>query len=113
MVLAGCVTTSAVRIGRHVVVMPQVVLTHDDDVRDGVTFGSGVRLGGGVVVERGAYLGAGSLVREYVRIGAWSLVGMGAVVLDDVPPAEAWIGMPARRLRAVDLPAGLTGEVAR
>ena len=39
--------------------------------------------------------------------GAWALAGMGAVVLDDVPPAEVWVGVPARRLRAVELPADL------
>ena len=108
-VLAGCVATAAVRVGSHVIVMPQVVLTHDDVIGDGVTFGSGVRLGGGVVVEDGAYLGAGCLVREYARIGSWSLVGMGAMVLGDVPAAEVWVGQPARRLRGVDLPDGLLG----
>ena len=110
-VLAGCVATAGVRIGSHVVVMPQVVLTHDDVVEDGVTFGSGVRLGGGVTAERGAYLGAGSLVREYTRIGAWALIGMGALVLTDVPPGQVWVGQPASHLRQVDLPAGLRGEV--
>ncbi len=65
--------------------MPQTVLTHDDQIDDFVTIASGVRLGGGVHVEREAYLGAGANVREGVRIGEAALVGMGSVVLDDVP----------------------------
>ena len=32
-------------------------------------------------------------------IGDESLIGMGAVVLKDVPPGEVWVGNPARRLR--------------
>ncbi|MEE4544766.1 NeuD/PglB/VioB family sugar acetyltransferase [Streptomyces sp. V4-01] len=98
--LAHCVLTAAVEVGAHVAVMPHTVLTHDDAVGDFATIASGVRLGGGVRVERGAYVGSGALVREYTVIGGWSLVGMGSVVLGDVPPGEVWAGTPARRLRA-------------
>ncbi|MER6029960.1 acetyltransferase [Streptomyces sp. NPDC001851] len=103
--LAHCVLTAAVRVGAHVAVMPQVVLTHDDVVEDCATLASGVRLGGGVRLERGAYLGSGALVREGTTVGAWSLVGMGSAVLGDVPTGEVWAGCPARRLRAADAPA--------
>jgi sugar O-acyltransferase (sialic acid O-acetyltransferase NeuD family) len=98
--LAHCALTAAVRVGRHVAVMPHTVLTHDDVVEDFVTLASGVRLGGGVRVEHGAYVGSGALVREYAVVGAWSLVGLGSTVLGDVPPGEVWVGGPARRLRA-------------
>ncbi len=97
-VLAGVVATAQVWLGTHVVVMPQVVLTHDDVVEDYATLASGVRLGGGVRVAREAYLGAGALVREGVTVGPAALVGMGAVVLEDVPPGEVWAGVPSRRL---------------
>ena len=103
--LAHCALTAAVRVGAHVAVMPQVVLTHDDVVEDCATIASGVRLGGGVRVGRGAYLGSGALIREGTTVGAWSLIGMGSAVLGDVPPGEVWVGSPARRLRAADAPA--------
>src|SRR5262249_35477553 len=93
------VLTADARIGAHVAVMPQVVVTHDDVVDDHATIASGVRLGGGVHVARGAYLGAGALVREGLTIGEWSLVGMGSAVLRDVPAGEVWAGSPARFLR--------------
>jgi sugar O-acyltransferase (sialic acid O-acetyltransferase NeuD family) len=98
--LAHCVLTASVEVGAHVAVMPHAVLTHDGTVADFATVASGVRLGGGVRVERGAYVGAGALVREYTSIGAWSLVGMGSVVLGDVPPGEVWAGTPAAALRS-------------
>ncbi len=101
-ILAQTVLTASVQVGAHVAVMPQVVLTHDVTVADFATIASGVRFGGGVRVERGAYVGAGALIREQVEIGAWSLVGMGSLVLADVPPAEVWAGGPARLLRKVD-----------
>lgn len=103
--MAQTVLTTAVRVGAHVHAMPHVVLTHDDDIGAFVTIAAGVRLAGGVRVGRRAYIGAGALVREHRVIGAGSLVGMGSVVTRDVPPAEVWAGVPARRLRAAPIPA--------
>lgn len=112
-VLATVVATASVSIGAHVALMPGVVLTHDDVVGDYATFGSGARLAGRVAVGEGAYIGAGALVREDRVVGRWSLVGMGAVVTTDVPEAEVWTGVPARRARAVEVPrAFLTGPPA-
>lgn len=110
---AGVVATADVTVGAHVVVMPQTVLTHDDQVDDFATIASGVRLGGGVHVEREAYLGAGAMIREGLRIGEAALVGMGSVVLHDVPARETWVGAPARPLRStdVDLDALQSGSV--
>ncbi|MER5636120.1 acetyltransferase [Kitasatospora sp. NPDC002227] len=98
--LAHTAVTARASIGAHVAVMPQVVITHDVEVAELATLASGVRLGGGVRLERGCYLGAGALLREYLTVGQWSLVGMGSVVLRDVPPLEVWAGTPARYLRA-------------
>lgn len=107
--LASAVVTSDAAIGAHVAVMPGVVVTHDDQIDDFATLASGVRLGGGATVGQGAYVGSGALIREGVNVGAWSLIGMGSVVLGDVPPGEVWVGSPARRLRAVAVPADVSG----
>ncbi|MGK4579970.1 acetyltransferase [Kitasatospora sp. HPMI-4] len=107
--LANVVITARAVVGAHVAVMPQTVLTHDTEVADLATLATGVRLGGGVRLERGCYLGAGAMVREYTTVGRWSLVGMGSVVLHDVPPHQVWAGNPARFLRAA---AGAPGGVA-
>jgi acetyltransferase-like isoleucine patch superfamily enzyme len=79
--------------------MPHVVITHDDEIADGVTFAAGASLGGGVTIGECAYLGQGSLVRESLSIGAGAVVGMGSVVLQNVPAGEVWAGVPARRIR--------------
>lgn len=102
--LATVVATTMVRLGAHVAVMPGVVLTHDDVIEDYVTMGAGGRLAGRVRVCEGAYIGAGVVVRENLSIGPWALIGMGAVVLDDVPSAEVWAGIPAHVLRKVVVP---------
>jgi sugar O-acyltransferase (sialic acid O-acetyltransferase NeuD family) len=106
-VLAGVVTTASVHIGRHVMVMPGAVFTHDDQLADFVTVASRVCLGGGVRIGEGAYLGAGALVRESRTIGSWALVGLGAVVTKHIPGGEVWAGVPARKLSDVQMPADI------
>lgn len=104
-ILAGAVLTASLRVGAHCALMPGVVLTHDDVVEDFATFGARATLAGRVTVGEGAYIGAGAMVREGRTVGAWSLLGMGAVALCDIPGGEVWAGVPARRLRAQDVPA--------
>nr|MBA2390784.1 acetyltransferase [Geodermatophilaceae bacterium] len=48
--LAEVVTTAEASIGAHCILMPGVILTHDDVLADGVTIAAGVRLAGGVHV---------------------------------------------------------------
>lgn len=96
--LAHVVATADVSIGAHCVLMPGVILTHDDVLADGVTMAAGVRLAGGVRVGAAAYLGSGALVREGLSIGPGAVIGLGSVVLADVPAGEVWVGNPARRL---------------
>jgi sugar O-acyltransferase (sialic acid O-acetyltransferase NeuD family) len=94
---ADCVLTADIDVGCHVAMMPAVVLTHDDAVEEGVSFGAGARVGGAVTIEAGAYVGAGALLRERLTVGAGAVVGMGAVVTKPVPPGEVWLGAPAHR----------------
>ena len=99
LLLAGVVITTPLRIGAHVVAMPNVLITHDDKIGDGVTFAGAASLGGGVTVEECAYIGQGASVREMICIGTGAVVGMGSVVLQDVPAGEVWAGVPAKRIR--------------
>ena len=54
---------------------------------------------------RGASLGSGAVIMCGVTIGAQAIIGAGAVVTHDVPPAAVVAGVPARlqRPRAPDL----------
>lgn len=98
-VLAGCVATCDVRVGEHVVLMPQVILTHDDVIEDFATLAAGATLAGGVRVGTKSYLGTNCTVREYVSIGPDAVLGMGAALLQDLPGHQVWAGNPARALK--------------
>lgn len=96
--LDGVVVTADALIGRHVVVMPNSTITHDDVLEDFATLTSGVALAGGVRVGEAAYIGMNATVRQGLSIGTDATVGMGAAVLRDIPAGEIWAGVPARQL---------------
>ncbi|HBH57181.1 MAG TPA: acetyltransferase, partial [Arthrobacter bacterium] len=92
--LKNVTLTASVTLGAHVVAMPSVTFTHDDDVADFATFAAGVSLGGGVRIGRAAYLGLNCSVRERTSVGSYATVGMGAAVLSNVPDGETGVGVP-------------------
>jgi len=96
--LAGTVLTADVTVGAHVVTMPHVVFTHDDTAEDFATLCAGVALGGRVSVGARAYLGMNASVRQGIRVGKDATLGMGSVLLTDLPDGECWAGVPAKQL---------------
>ncbi|WP_426997558.1 acetyltransferase [Pseudarthrobacter sp. N5] len=96
--LQNVTLTASVTLGAHVVAMPGVTFTHDDDVADFATFAAGVSMGGGVRIGRAAYLGMNSSVRERTSVGDYATIGMGAAVLSNVPDGQTWVGVPAHAI---------------
>ena len=96
--------TADCHIGRYFHCNYYSYVPHDCQIGNFVTFGPGVRLGGNVIVEDHAYIGAGAMIRQGtaenpVRIGYGATIGMGAVVLHDVPEGATVAGVPARTIR--------------
>ena len=96
--LDGVVVTADASVGSHVVVMPNCTITHDDVLDDFSTLAAGVALGGSVRIRKAAYIGMNASVRQGLTVGKSATVGMGSVVLSDVPDGQTWAGVPARQL---------------
>ena len=94
--LAHVAVTADVVVGRFVAVMPQAVLTHDVRIDDWASLAAAVRVGGACHIEEEVYLGSGACLRENITVGRRAMVGLGSVVVDDVPAGRLWYGSPAR-----------------
>jgi sugar O-acyltransferase (sialic acid O-acetyltransferase NeuD family) len=97
-VYPNCFVGLNARLGDRVFCLSGSVINHDDVLEDRVVVASGVLLAGSVHVESDCYLGQGCTVRQLLRVGRGSTVGMGAVVVRDVPAGSVVAGNPARRL---------------
>jgi len=53
-------------------------------------------MGGHTTLMEAAIMGIQSSLHQYVVVGSYSMIGMGAMVIDDVPPGVIARGMPAR-----------------
>lgn len=109
--LANVAITAAASVGSHVVLMPSVTVTHDDVIEDFVTVAAGAAIAGAVHISRGAYIGMNASVRQYIVVGEGATLGMSAALLDNLPPGETWVGVPARQSSrsAVPQPTELQG----
>jgi sugar O-acyltransferase (sialic acid O-acetyltransferase NeuD family) len=98
-------------IGRHAQFNCFAQVSHDCIIGDFVTFAPRVSCNGWVEIEDYVTIGAGAVIRNgrpdrRLRIGRGATVGMGAVVVDDVPAGAVVVGVPARAR------SGLTSEFA-
>jgi sugar O-acyltransferase (sialic acid O-acetyltransferase NeuD family) len=95
--------TSNIRIGRCFHANLYSYVEHDCRIGDYVTFAPAVHCNGNVHIGDHAYIGTGASIRhgtpdKPLVIGAGAIVGMGAVVTQDVPAGMTVVGNPARRL---------------
>jgi sugar O-acyltransferase (sialic acid O-acetyltransferase NeuD family) len=104
-ILAGVRINSRVHIGDFVLVEGNAWLGVGTQAHDYVIVTHDASISGNSILEEGCYLGANCSVIGNSRIGAWSVVGMGTVVLRDVPPRAVVVGNPARQIGLVDMPA--------
>ena len=73
-------------------------IAHNNKIGKNVSITGCVNVSGGNVIEDDVWIAPNSSLVGYVHIGKGAVIGMGAVVVKDIPAGETWVGNPAHRL---------------
>ena len=95
--------TAPVRLGKHVFVGPGAMFltaTHEVGTID-QRAGTSAHIP--VAVEDGSWVGARAIILPGVTVGAGCVIGAGSVVTKDCEPNGLYLGVPARRVRELDV----------
>lgn len=95
------VLTTNVELGLGVLVNLGVTIGHDSEIFDFATLSPGANVSGNCKVGQQAYIGTNACLREGIGVEAFATVGMGAVVVKNVPRGTTWVGNPARQRSVV------------
>lgn len=102
MMMAGCVLSTQIRVGRHAILNQSTTVAHDALIEDFCTLAPGVTLAGNVTLREGSEVGLSACVRQGVTIGRGAMVGMGSVVTKDVESNAVAFGCPVNAVRRLD-----------
>ena len=73
-------------------------IAHNNKIGKNVTITGCVNVSGSNVIDDDVWIAPNSSVRGWVHINEGATVGMGAVVVKDIPAHETWVGNPAHKL---------------
>ena len=98
-ICAHSILTVNIHVGRHVIVNLDCTVGHDVVLEDFVTVYPGANISGDVHVGECCELGTGIQILQGKTIGSHSIVGIGSVVVWDIPEDCVAVGNPARPVK--------------
>ncbi|PEZ84223.1 acetyltransferase [Bacillus sp. AFS017274] len=99
---AGAVVNASTRIGRGCIINTSASIDHDCMIGDFVNIGPGSRLAGHVSVGTKTEIGTGVSVAPHVKIGKGCIIGIGSVVVKNIPDFSLAYGVPAQVIKLLE-----------
>jgi sugar O-acyltransferase (sialic acid O-acetyltransferase NeuD family) len=99
-ITAGCVLTTGINIGKHVLINLNSTMGHDCFVGDCTCIMPGVNISGMVKIGKGVLVGTGASLLNNLAVGDRCKVGAGAVVIRSLPENCTAVGVPAKTISA-------------
>lgn len=98
-VCSGVFVSCNVEIKENVLLQPQCNIGHDCIINGHSVISGHANLAGNCRVGMGVYIGLSACIRENIAIGNFSIVGMGTVVVKNIPEEVIVTGNPGRITR--------------
>ncbi len=95
--------SSGTELGKCCLIMVGATIGHNCKIGEHCHFAAQSCISSSVTIEDGVHIGLNACVRENVSIGRNAALGMGSVLLHDLPADEIWAENPARFLRKTNL----------
>ena len=89
---------SITKIGNDNIIMAHAHIGHDAQIGDNCEISTGSIIGGYTIIEDGVKIKLGCTIRNRRKVSKDAVIGMGAVVVKDVPEKEIWVGNPAKKI---------------
>lgn len=87
-------------IGDYTMISMGVNIAHHVTISEGCFFSQGCNIGASINIAKNAYFGmAASVMTGVEHVGAGALIGVGAVVIRNVPPKAVIVGNPGKVLK--------------
>ena len=83
-------------IGNFVQILPNTVISHHSIIDSYSIINGSCLLAGWVHIHENCYVGAATSIRQNINIGSKTLIGMGSLVLNDIPKESIAYGRPAK-----------------
>jgi sugar O-acyltransferase (sialic acid O-acetyltransferase NeuD family) len=97
-IAAGAKVNPLAAVGAGVILNTGCIVEHECSLASFIHIAPGAVLAGNVQVGEGSFIGANAVIKQGVHIGSNVIIGAGAVVLNDIPDNQTWVGNPARKI---------------
>jgi UDP-3-O-[3-hydroxymyristoyl] glucosamine N-acyltransferase len=93
----GALSDTVIGLGTKISALCQI--SHNVVIGSNCIITSNVTISGSVILGDNVWVSPNACFKGHQHIGSNSIIGLGAVVLKDVPSGETWAGNPAKKLK--------------